>query len=241
METYVRVNNPEDAADRAEPVKESSHCSRLDWVDPKVIEIIFVYRDSSSIDSFMDNHNLLKPDGADNILAIDYCRPINTICMGQASSNGPFFFVYSCLFSDLHVALTFDDLTMGALRALNVAPSQLHPNTWASLQAFRHMCDMLHHRPTSSTFLHYYTSHPTEPFSWLSLISRWGNILFAPFTSTYKNFKGKFFKIFIEPKGREIFFYELRRSKFLLYWTKASAEDWEVYALFDSLPRKLPT
>ena len=96
-------------------------------------EFISIYRDSSSIGSFTDNHNLLKSDVADDILAIDYCRLTDTICMGRASSDGLFFFVYSGLFSDLHVALPFDDFTMGVLWALNVAPSQLHPNKWASL------------------------------------------------------------------------------------------------------------
>jgi len=71
---------------------------RIDWVDPEVTEFIFVYQDSSSIDSFMDRHHLLKLDASDSILVIDYCRPTDTICMDRSSSNDPFFFVYSCLF-----------------------------------------------------------------------------------------------------------------------------------------------
>jgi len=47
---------------------------------------------------------------------------------------------------------------MGVLRTLNVAPSQLHPNKWASLQFFHLMFDLLRLRPTPSTDLHYYTS-----------------------------------------------------------------------------------
>ena len=132
-------------------------------------------------------------------------------------------------------------------------PSQLPPNTWVSLQAFRLMCDMLRLLPIPSTFLLYYTLHSSDPVSWLSLISRPSNFLSAPFTSSYKNFKGKIFKNFIEPKGRQLFFYELGRSKFPLYWTKtptcfkqwprpvASAKEREVCNLFDSLPRRLPT
>jgi len=157
---------------------------------------------------------------SNDILAIDYCRPTGTICMCRATTEGLFFFVYSCLFSYLHVALPFDDFMMGVLRALNVAPSQLHINTCASLQTFQLICDMFLLCPTPSTFLHYYTSHPTDPVSWLSLIIRSDNILFAPFTSLYKNFKGKFFKIFIEPDGRELLFDECSQSKFSLYWTK---------------------
>jgi len=91
----------------------------------------------------MDKYHLLKLDASYSIFAIYYCQSTHTICMGRSSFDGPFFFVYSCLFSGLHVALPFDDFTMSVLQTLNVAPSQLHPNTWASLQAFRLMCDLL--------------------------------------------------------------------------------------------------
>lgn len=112
---------------------------------------------------------------------------------------------------------------------------------------------MFHFHPSPSPFLLYYTSHPVDPINWLSFASRSGNTLFAPFTSSYTNFIGKFFKNFIEPEGRELSFDKLGQSKFPLYWTKtatrfkqwprsiASAEEWEVYTLFDSLPRRLPT
>lgn len=54
--------------------------------------------------------------------------------MDRSFSNGPFLYVYSFLFLDLYVAFPFYDFTMDVLRTLNVAPTQLHPNTWASLQ-----------------------------------------------------------------------------------------------------------
>ena len=159
---------------------------------------------------------MLKLDASNSILVINYCRLTDIIYMGRSSSNGLFLFIYLFLHVfNLHVTLPFDNFTMCVLQTLNIAPSQLHPNTWASLQAFRLMCDMLCLRPTSSTFLHYYTSHSSDQVSWLSLIIRLGNILFSPFTSLYKNFKDKIFKIFIEPEGRALF-YELGRSKFSL-------------------------
>ena len=55
-----------------------------------------------------------------------------------------FFYMYMCHFSQLHMRLSFDESTMGALRLLNVAPTQLHPNNWAYLQAFRVLCMALY-------------------------------------------------------------------------------------------------
>jgi len=39
--------------------------------------------------------------------------------------------------------------------------------------------------------------------SWLSLSSRPGNVRFAVFTTSYKNFKEKYFKIFMELDDRD--------------------------------------
>jgi len=129
-----------------------------------------------------------------------------------------------------------------------VFPSQLHPNTWVSLQTFRLICDMFCLFPTPTTFLSYYTSHPTDPVSWLSLIIRPVNTLFSPYTTSYKNFKGKFFKLFVESEGMGLFFDGVGRSKFPMYWTQnptrfkewprsvQRAEEQEIYSLFDNLP-----
>jgi len=50
------------------------------------------------------------------------------------------------------VCLPFDAFTVGVLRALNVALTQLHPNTWASMQAFRVVCLAFGVRPLTSCF-----------------------------------------------------------------------------------------
>ncbi|RDX61092.1 hypothetical protein CR513_60705, partial [Mucuna pruriens] len=45
--------------------------------------------------------------------------------------------MYKTLFKDLGVTIPFDAFTVGVLRILEVAPSQLHPNGWAAMKAFR--------------------------------------------------------------------------------------------------------
>jgi len=132
----------------------------------------------------------------------DICGVTDRAC--HSRENAPvdfFFFMYSTLFVDLHVTLQFDNFTMGVLRTLNVAPTQLHPNLWASLQAFRVLCRMFKLVPTPESFLYYYNTRPGTPMSWLSLSSRPENIRFATFTTSYKNFKERYFKIFMDPDG----------------------------------------
>jgi len=150
------------------------------------------------------------------------------------------------------VSLLFDKFTMGVLRALNVAPTQVHPNTWASLLAFRLLCDAMRFRPTPSSFLCYYGSHPGRLVSWLSLAGRPGHVLFDPFAVSYKRFKERFVKVVIWLEATTFFFDRAGRSRFPLNWTSkpkgfkfwprptGSEEEVEILSFFDALPRKLP-
>jgi len=97
-------------------------------------------------------------------------------------------------FSNLHIFLPFDNFTMGVLRTLNIAPTQLHPNTWVSIQAFRLIYDVLCLHPTPFCFLCYYTSHPVYSVLWHSLS--------------------------IRSEATSYFFNETGWSRFPLYWTK---------------------
>ena len=83
---------------------------------------------------------------------------------------------------------------MGVLCILNVAPTQLHPNSWASMQAFHVVCKFLSLSPNPKVFLYFYSSRPSKYSGWISLISRSKACLLSLFTFLYKNFKGVFFQ-----------------------------------------------
>jgi len=154
------------------------------------------------------------------------------------------------MFTDSNIRFPFDEFTMGVLRTLNVAPTQLHPNSWASLQAFRLLAEMFHLRPSPHVFLLYYSTHPSYPVKWVSLISQSHNVLFTPFSSSYKYFKDSFFKIVITAADRHYFFYG-DTPKFPLYWTRnvvyylswprspVTEDDNRMFEIMDKLPRKL--
>lgn len=56
-------------------------------------------------------------------------------------------------------------------------PTQLHPNSWAFMQAFRVVCKFLSLSPSSKNFLHFYSSRPGKHSGWLSLIN-WSKACF---------------------------------------------------------------
>jgi len=85
------------------------------------------------------------------------------------------------------------------------------------------------------------------------LSSRSGNIQFAAFTTSYKNFKERYFKIFVEPDGGDYFYNIEGTTKFPFHWTEKPTQlgnrlwsvlspfEKEILVVIDQLPYKLPT
>jgi len=158
-----------------------------------------------------------------------------------------------CHFSQLHVRLPLDDFTMGVLRALNVAPTQLHPNIWAYLQAFRILCQSLYLEPSLYAFLYFYDTRPRQPTSWLSLISRPSINRLDTFSQSFKHFKNGYFKVVVKGEGKPYFLNADGSTKFPFSWTgtpsrykdmgmdELSAGDKEVVEILMKFFDKLPT
>jgi len=87
-----------------------------------------------------------------DIVSLERVSAVDRVCHGQEGATEKFFYMYMCHFSQLHMRLLLDDFTMGVLWALIVAPTQLHPNSWAYLQAFRILCQSLYLEPTPYAF-----------------------------------------------------------------------------------------
>ena len=95
-------------------------------MDPKVTRITSVLTIESFVVDFGDRFQVLKADVTLSFFRVESCLSTETICLGRSLTESPFFYMYSCLFSDLHISLPFDNFMMGVLKALNVAPTQLH-------------------------------------------------------------------------------------------------------------------
>jgi hypothetical protein len=62
------------------------------------------------------------------------------ICSCATDGSKAFFMAYTALFDQLRIRFPFSDLQIEVLHNLHLAPSQLHPNGWAFLQAFEVFC-----------------------------------------------------------------------------------------------------
>jgi len=184
---------------------------------------------------------------------LEQVSAIDRICHGQEGATEKFFYMYMCHFSQLNVRLPLDDFTMGVLRALNVAPTQLHPNSWAYMQAFRVLCQSLYLQPSPYAFLYFYDTRPRQPTTWLSLISCPSISRFDVFSQSFKHFKDGYFKVVVKEEGKSHFLNEDRSTKFPFSWTgtpsrykdmgtdELSAGDKELVETFMKFTDKLPT
>jgi len=134
----VRGDGAGNASERSSSSKRPHPHGGPSWVDPKVCQIAFVFHTDASVVEFLGKVPILKASAENSLMSFSPYALDDRVYMERSSTELLFFFMYSC-----HVSLPFDVFTVGVLRALNVTPSQLHPNTWASMQAFRVVCQML--------------------------------------------------------------------------------------------------
>ncbi|RDX92469.1 hypothetical protein CR513_25391, partial [Mucuna pruriens] len=68
------------------------------------------------------------------------CGKGERVCHAVKAREGHFRYMYETVLLDLAVTLPFDFFEADVLRMLGIAPSQLHPNRWKTLQAFKVVC-----------------------------------------------------------------------------------------------------
>jgi len=86
-----------------------------------------------------------------------------------ANDGEPFFFFYQTVFKRIRQRLPFTRFERELLTELNVAPAQLHPNSWAFIRAFSILCGYFGHTPSIDIFLHFVEAKSPRNNQWVSL------------------------------------------------------------------------
>ena len=172
VDSLNSVANTESSVTRSASsnASQSSNGPSYDWVDPSVLKIPTRIRSVDILDQFLSENSFLSPECPSKAITPDICGVTDHVCHSRENALHNFFFVYNTFFADLHITFPFDDFSIGVLRILNVAPTQLHPNSWASLQTFRLLCRIFRLQPTPESFLYYYNTRSSTYVSWLSCI-----------------------------------------------------------------------
>jgi len=119
----VRGDDVGNASDRSSSSERLRPHEGPAWVDPKVYGIASMFHTDASVADFLNKVLVLKASAKESLLSFGPCSLDDRVYREWLSTEPPFFFMYNCLFSDLHVSLPFYKFTVGILQALNVAPS----------------------------------------------------------------------------------------------------------------------
>jgi len=141
------------------------------------------------------------------------------VCMKPKLDSYNFIYVYEFLFKEYDIVFPLSDFEAGMLTVMNIAPSQLHPNSWDFLKCFELLCEHLGFEPSINVFTYFYQMRFGKLVSWVSLSATHGGFLFTLYSSTYKYFKTRFFKLHYHPEDieRHLLFHSDFTPRFPLY------------------------
>jgi len=110
------------------------------WALEKLLEETSIYTSSEQIVLYMKSEHPKKCIlGRENDRGIKLvrCREDKPVCCDESSDpNGPFCYFYTTVFKRVLLRLPFYNFEKEFLTEINVAPAQLHPNSWAFVWGF---------------------------------------------------------------------------------------------------------
>jgi len=191
------------------------------WVRGDVDKHVSVFDTRDKLDQFVSVYPILEDSVLDYAVAKP-CRSWERVYMKPRTDDYDFSYVYEYMFKEYSMTFPLTDFEAGMLSLMNIAPSQLHPNSWAFLRCFELVCSHLGFEPSLSVFTYFYQMKIDKLVGWVSLTASHDTPLFSLYNSSYKFFKTKFFKLCCHPEDKEkcLFFHSDHSPRFPLYWQK---------------------
>jgi len=98
------------------------------------------------------------------------------------------------MFKVFNLTLPLNNFRCALLRRLNVTLSQLHPNSWAMVWAFKILCPFFNLRPSIPMFMYFFQMKLTGKINWVSL-NNVSKKMFEFDSNMFHKFKDCFFKV----------------------------------------------
>ncbi|PNX74104.1 hypothetical protein L195_g030016 [Trifolium pratense] len=157
-----------------------------------------------------EKHVIFEPVGEDELVTTVNFNPPH------------YFYMYSYLLQNFNLRLPFTKFEALMLRILNVAPNQLHPNSWAFIKAFEVLCSFFGLDPSVGVFFSYFYIKNLDQNKTVSISNRPGRRLFSIFASNVKNYKNSFIKFRCGENFPGLLFGQNKEPLFPFYWTPNS-------------------
>ena len=167
-----------------------------------------------------DEPNLLFHMEHDDKLTVLPCPPDMPVCTDDKGNNGELFcFVYTTLFKKVKLRFPLTRFERELLTELDIAAAQLHPNSWAFVQAFQIVCAHLGLSASVDVFLFLFEAKNPGGRLWVSLNGIAGRSILSIFQQSYKDWKGKFVQVRQNDQDTSLL------DDFPLYWVNKGNKD----------------
>jgi len=168
------------------PPSASDYKSLYHWAPDALLKETSSFNSLASIAAYRKKQTYHKSrvfgKDHDKFVRMVPCRVGELVCSDESSdSEGPFCFVYSTVFRRLRLRLPFSPFERALLTEVNVAPAQLHPNSWAFVRAFAILCHCLGHTPLVDVFLFFFEAKNPGQKLWVSVNGVAGRVLLTLF------------------------------------------------------------
>ncbi|GAU42323.1 hypothetical protein TSUD_25490 [Trifolium subterraneum] len=141
-------------------------------------EFVSTFRKVIKVSGSRDENRVL----VDPVTEDEYVTTVNT-------QEPHYFYMYTHVLQTLNLWLPFTAFESQILKAMNVAPCQLHPNSWAFVKAFEIVCSNLDLVPTIGIFFCFFQVKNVSPHSLISVSSQPNRGRFNLFASDFKNYR----------------------------------------------------
>ncbi|WJX66031.1 hypothetical protein P8452_50626 [Trifolium repens] len=130
------------------------------------------------------------------------------------------FFMYTKFIDDFHLFFPFTEFQQSMLRVLNVAPSQLSPNSWSFIKAFELVCCGLEvPEPSVAVFFSFYQVKSFLPHNVVPLSAQPNRGLFQLYSSNYRYYKDTFVRVRGAEHCPSVMYDDSGAPLFPFYWT----------------------
>jgi len=100
--------------------------------------------------------NAVYATGREEYIDLRSCPPGEIVCILRPKGVREIIHMYGAVLEEFGVQIPFTLFQMDVLRLLNVAPTQIRPNSWAFIRGFEILCEALDMVPSAGAFFHFY-------------------------------------------------------------------------------------
>jgi hypothetical protein len=127
--------------------------------------------------------------------------------------------MYGVVVQTFNLWFPFTQFEVSLLQTLNVAPIQLHPNSWGFAKAYQIICLALGITPSIGVFFSFYHLKNFVPGRLVSLCALPNRTLFALYANNFKNYQDSFYRIRGGPNCPDVMYDSDGSSLFPFYWS----------------------